>query len=92
MKETKCLEYKETITNTFLKTVSAFANYDGGEVVFGIDDNGVVKGIDDVEQACLNIENKIIPIKAPIGTRETIPALIYHNFSTLLSNLLSTIR
>lgn len=59
MKETKYLEYKETITNTFLKTVSAFANYDGGEIVFGIDDNGVVKGLDDIEQACLDIENKI---------------------------------
>ena len=28
MKETKNLEFKENITNTFLKTVSAFANYD----------------------------------------------------------------
>mgnify|MGYP002509185198 CR=1 FL=1 len=31
--------FKETITNTFLKTVSAFSNYDGGEIFFGIDDN-----------------------------------------------------
>lgn len=29
MRETRTLEFKETITNTFLKTVSAFANYDG---------------------------------------------------------------
>lgn len=28
MKENKTLEYKENITNTFLKTVSAFANFD----------------------------------------------------------------
>ena len=32
MHETKKLEFKETITNTFLKTVSAFSNYDGGEI------------------------------------------------------------
>jgi len=42
MKETRTLEYKETITNTFLKTVSAFANYDGGVIVFGIADNGAI--------------------------------------------------
>ena len=29
MRETRTLEFKETITNTFLKTVSAFSNYDG---------------------------------------------------------------
>lgn len=31
MRETRGIESKETITNTFLKTVSAFSNYDGGE-------------------------------------------------------------
>ena len=30
MRETRILEFKETITNTFLKTVSAFSNYNGG--------------------------------------------------------------
>ncbi len=40
MRETRILEFKETITNTFLKTVSAFSNYDGGTILFGIDDNG----------------------------------------------------
>lgn len=49
----------KTITNTFLKTVSAFSNYNGGEIYFGIDDNGNVKGIADVKQSCLDIENKI---------------------------------
>ena len=39
MKETRILEFKETITNTFLKTVSAFSNYDGGTIYFGIDTN-----------------------------------------------------
>ena len=59
MHETKKLEFKETITNTFLKTVSAFSNYDGGEIFFGIDDNGNVKGMPNVRQSCLDIENKI---------------------------------
>lgn len=59
MRETRILEFKETITNTFLKTVSAFSNYDGGTILFGVDDDGNVKGLPDVKQTCLDIENKI---------------------------------
>ena len=59
MRETRTKEFKEMITNTFLKTVSAFSNYDGGEIFFGIDDNGNIKGLSDAKQACLDIENKI---------------------------------
>lgn len=59
MRETRTLEFKETITNTFLKTVSAFSNYDGGTIYFGINDDGNIKGLKDVKQACLDIENKI---------------------------------
>lgn len=59
MKETKVLEYKESITNTFLKTVSAYANYDGGEIIFGITDDGKKIGIHNPKDACLDIENKI---------------------------------
>ena len=59
MRETRILEFKETITNTFLKTVSAFSNYDGGTIIFGVDDDGNIKGLQDVKQACLDIENKI---------------------------------
>ena len=59
IRETRTLEFKETITNTFLKTVSAFSNYDGGTILFGVDDDGNIKGLPDVKQACLDIENKI---------------------------------
>ena len=59
MRETRVIEFKENITNTFLKTVSAFSNYDGGEIFFGIDDAGNIKGVSDIKQACLDIENKI---------------------------------
>ena len=54
MRETRIIEFKETITNTFLKTVSAFSNYDGGEIFFGIDDNGNVKGMPGkISYACI---------------------------------------
>lgn len=60
MKEHKTLEYKETInSNTFLKTVSAYANYGGGRIIFGISDDGKITGIANPEDACLSIEHKI---------------------------------
>ena len=59
MRETRTTEFKEAITNAFLKTVSAFSNYDGGTIFFGIDDDGKMKGLPDVKKSCLDIENKI---------------------------------
>lgn len=59
MRESKTLEYKESVTNTFLKTVSAYANYGTGDIVFGIADDGTAKGLDKPEETCLEIENRI---------------------------------
>ena len=59
MKENARLEFKESVSNTFLKTVSAFANYGGGSVLFGVDDNGAAVGLEDPAGECLNIENRI---------------------------------
>ena len=59
MKEGKTIEFKEDISNSFLKTVSAYANYGTGTILFGINDNGIVVGIENPDQKCLDIENKI---------------------------------
>lgn len=59
MRETKNLEYKEDMSNTFLKTVSAYANYGSGDILFGVADDGTIKGVDAPEQFCLDIENRI---------------------------------
>ena len=59
MKESRELEFKAEITNTFLKTVSAYANYGDGKILFGIDDNGEKAGLRDVKKSCLDIENRI---------------------------------
>ena len=59
MQESKDLEFKECVTNSFLKTVSAYANGTGGRVLFGINDDGKAVGLDDPKQTCLDIENKI---------------------------------
>ena len=62
MRETRILEFKETITNTFLKTVSAFSNYDGGTIFFGIDDNGDIKGLLDVNRPALTLKIKSMTV------------------------------
>ena len=59
MRESRTLEYKRSVSNTFLKTVSAYANYGTGEIKFGIDDHGQVVGIENPEEVCLDIENRI---------------------------------
>ena len=59
MKESRELELKSTITNTFLKTVSAFSNYNTGKIIFGVDDTGQIIGLENIEELCLDLENKI---------------------------------
>lgn len=59
MKESRHLEFKEQVTDSFLKTVSTFENYEGGEIVFGINDQGKIVGLQDLETNALTIEHKI---------------------------------
>ena len=65
MCESKYLEYKEKVTNTFLKTVSAYANYGTGKILFGIKDDGKIVGISNAKNECLNIENMIYDCISP---------------------------
>lgn len=58
-RETNNLEYKVDITNSFLKTITAFANYGGGKIIFGINDDGYIIGLDNLVDKALSIENKI---------------------------------
>ena len=53
------LEFKEKISKTFLKTVSAFSNYNDGKIIFGISDYGDIIGLDATDEECLKIENMI---------------------------------
>lgn len=59
MKENRFTEFKESLSSGFLKTVSAFANFGTGKILFGIKDDGSIKGIQNPDKMCLDIENKI---------------------------------
>ncbi len=58
-RESKTLEYKESISKSFLKSVSAFANYGDGKIIFGITDDLKIAGMSDPVQDCLRIENMV---------------------------------
>lgn len=70
MKENKSLEYKEKVTNTFLKTVSAYANFCDGVIQFGITDEGEITGIENADSVCIDIENRINDSISPVPDYE----------------------
>lgn len=59
MKENRYLEFKSEVSNTFLKTVSAFANFGNGKILFGVEDDGNECGIENPDSVCIDIENRI---------------------------------
>ena len=77
MRESKTLEFKTEISNTFLKTVSAFANYGTGEIWFGADDHGNPIGVENAAERCLDIENRINDLhESNIGYKNDRPIIL----------------
>ena len=67
------LMLEEKKPKSWLKSVSAFANGLGGSLFFGIDDDGNVKGLDDVQHICEAISSKIRDYMDPLPEVEMIP-------------------
>ena len=67
------LMLEEKKPKSWLKSVSAFANGLGGSLLFGIDDDGIVKGLDDVQHVCESISCKIRDYMDPLPDVEMIP-------------------
>ena len=65
-KESYSKEFKVKFSSTFLKTVSAYANYNDGEIIFGIDDNGNLIGMESAKEESLRIENMINDSIVPV--------------------------
>ena len=64
---------EEKKPKSWLKSVSAFANGLGGSLFFGIDNDGVVKGLEDVQHVCEAISGKIRDYMDPLPDVEMIP-------------------
>ena len=73
------LMLEEKKPKSWLKSVSAFANGLGGSLFFGIDNDGIVKGLDDVQYVCESISCKIRDYMDPLPDVEMIPQEIDGN-------------
>lgn len=67
---------EENKPKSWLKSVSAFANGLGGSLFFGIDNNGVVRGLEDVQHVCESISVRIRDYMDPLPDVEMIPVAI----------------
>ena len=75
--ECTAYDYKEALEEkkpkSWLKSVSAFANTMGGSLFFGIDNDGNVKGLDDIQHVTETISMKICDYMDPLPDVEMIP-------------------
>lgn len=73
------LMLEEKKPKSWLKSVSAFANGLGGSLFFGIDDEGAIKGLDNIKSVGETISSKIRDYMDPTPDVEMIP----HKIGTL---------
>ncbi|MCM1037910.1 MAG: putative DNA binding domain-containing protein [Roseburia sp.] len=57
--ENKTTEYKREYVDDIKNTIVAFANSDGGNVYIGINDDGTVCGVEDVDGTMLRVTNAV---------------------------------
>ena len=67
------LMLEEKKPKSWLKSVSAFANGFGGSLFFGIDNDGILKGLDNLQYVCETISSKIRDYMDPLPEVEMIP-------------------
>ena len=75
--ECTAYDYKEMLEEnkpkSWLKSVSAFANTLGGSLFFGVDNDGNVKGLDDIQHVSEAISMKIRDYMDPLPNVDMIP-------------------
>ena len=59
MSENQNIEYKSSWRDEYLKWICGFANAQGGKLYIGVDDNGVVRGVQNAKKLMEDIPNKI---------------------------------
>jgi len=60
LKESQHIELKESWRDEYLKTISAFANTEGGSLFIGVDDNSRIIGIEKSKKLLEDLPNKIL--------------------------------
>lgn len=65
MIENKITEFKREYMDDIKYAVIAFANTDGGKIYIGINDNGTVSGVSDVDDTMLRVTNMVRDVVRP---------------------------
>ena len=58
--ESESVEFKEKLNDSFYKTISAFANCNGGLLLLGVTDSGNIKGVDNSNRYLEDLTNRIV--------------------------------
>jgi len=58
MTEHQNIEYKQSWRDEYLKWICGFANAQGGRIFIGVDDNGIINGVDN----CKKLMDDIVKI------------------------------
>ena len=77
------LKLEEKKPKSWLKSVSAFANGIGGSLLFGVDNDGSIKGLDDIQHVCEAVSTKIRDYMDPLPDVEMIPHKIDDGLNVL---------
>lgn len=67
------LMLEEKRPKSWLKSISAFANGLGGSLFIGVDNDGTIKGLDNIQNVCEIISSKIRDYMDPLPNVEMIP-------------------
>ncbi len=57
--ENKTIEFKREYAEDIKNTIVAFANCDGGTLYIGVNDDGTVCGVDEVDNTMLRVTNAV---------------------------------
>lgn len=88
--ENEHVEFKENVTSNINKEVVAFANTNGGMIRIGVDDNGNVVGLSDIDDSYTRITNiirdSILPditmfVQYKLNDNNTIDVIVYEGTS-----------
>ena len=60
MTEQQNIEYKQSWRDEYLKWICGFANAQGGKIFIGVDDNGIITGVDEYKKMMDDIPNKVV--------------------------------
>ena len=66
-RESETVELKAIVVEDVKKEIIAFANCQGGKLYIGIRDDGTVSGLDDPDEAALQISNMVRDAIKQIG-------------------------